>query len=96
MKYIDFNSYKKIQKELEDIARKKNADYSSDGLIEFGIHGILARMNDKFSRIKNLYFKGGKNGKVKDEKIEDSVLDLINYSIYFIMLQRGILIRNGN
>lgn len=77
-----------IFKEAVDIARKKNTDYSkdSDPFLNFrfspyvGVpveRGILVRICDKLSRISNLL---DQEAQVKDESIEDTLKDLINYS----------------
>lgn len=42
--------------------------------------GILVRMSDKIARLSNLVNPGHKLG-VKTESLEDSCLDLINYSV---------------
>lgn len=72
-----------------DIIKKKNSDYSGgeDGYKNFTKierlydipteYGFLTRMSDKLSRIENIF---DKKAKVKDETIEDTILDLINYS----------------
>ena len=73
---------------------KKNHDYSggenqSDPFLNFtrveklGItdtkRGFMVRMTDKISRLITFLDTG--EYKVADEKIEDTVLDLINYSV---------------
>ena len=74
--------------ECFDIAKRKNNDYGDDGILKFGIKGTVIRMNDKIDRLSNLVFKG-KEAEVKDEKIEDTLLDLVNYAIYSVMLVRN-------
>lgn len=70
------------------LIKLKNADYASSenpfrnfefaNLVGVPVdRGMLIRMTDKLARISNLLDK--KNA-VKDESIEDTVLDLINYS----------------
>lgn len=57
---------------------------------ELGIISALTRMTDKWNRIKALA-KGTEN-KVKDEAIEDTLLDLANYCIMTVIeleKQRG-------
>lgn len=73
-------------------SRKKNADYAGDSdpfgnfrLVEMlGIcsveTGILVRMTDKMARISNL-LKEGVTTQVKDESVDDTLIDLANYSI---------------
>jgi len=82
--------FKNIEKTFEtclDISKKKNNDYSKGEspfknfeLSEFmGVkpaRGILVRITDKLSRISNL-LEG--EYKVKDERIEDTINDAINY-----------------
>lgn len=41
-------------------------------------HALLSRMTEKLSRISNIV--NGKNIKVLDESVKDSLLDLANYS----------------
>lgn len=81
-----------------DIVRSKNHDYAGDEdpwknfrfaeLVEVGVaRAILVRLSDKLARISNLL---DKEAKVADEKIEDTVLDLINYAnILLVFLQDG-------
>jgi len=70
-----------------NIVKKKNADYavSSDPFLNFrnasvvGVspeRAILVRVMDKISRISNLI---DKDADVKDETIEDTIHDAINY-----------------
>lgn len=80
-------------KMVETVARK-NADYAGQGDDAFynftrievlGIasteQGFLTRMFDKFARITTFVKKGVLQ--VKDETIEDTLLDLANYAILF-------------
>lgn len=94
MTSIDYQAYQELQKEIEDLSRRKNHDYGSDSLISFGNYGILIRMSDKFDRLKSFY----KNGKleVEDEKLEDTLKDCINYAMYMILQERGTLIEKCN
>lgn len=75
-----------------EIARAKNADYtgsSEDPFANFravenlGIcsteQGFLTRMMDKFKRITSFVQKGVLQ--VKDESVEDTLMDLANYCI---------------
>lgn len=80
------------QKMIE-ITKAKNHDYSGfeedDPFANFKIvekagvasveQGFLTRMLDKFSRINSFVQQGTLS--VADEKIEDTLLDLANYSI---------------
>lgn len=78
-------------KEAHDLMSKKNSDYTSlsDNCLgnltgsEFvgvsTVKGILIRMMDKIKRIQAFDEKG--YCEVKDESIEDTIKDLINYSV---------------
>lgn len=62
---------------------KKNADYgnSADMSMEmFGAVAYAVRMSDKVNRIESLV---GKEAEVDDEKIEDTILDLVNYYVMY-------------
>lgn len=85
LKYFD-ETTAKLRKTLD----AKNQDYSGQSDNAFanfersqviGIDpttGILVRMLDKLSRVSNLIKV---EGKVKDESIQDTLLDLANYAI---------------
>ena len=74
-----------------DLMRRKNQDYSPDSngmgnLIECEIlgicpaeDGILIRMTDKISRIRNLMPHRGQGAQVKDESFLDTLRDLAVY-----------------
>ena len=77
------------------ISKAKNADYTGGGEDAFanftrveamGIctteQGFLTRMTDKMSRIAS-FVKNG-NLQVKDESVQDTLIDLANYSILML------------
>lgn len=79
---------------MMDITKAKNADYTGTCLDPFsnfatvedlGIcsteQGFLTRMTDKLKRIISFVQKGVLM--VKDESVEDTLLDLANYCILF-------------
>lgn len=73
--------FKEITNEMYEIFLAKNTDYGSsvsDTYKDFGLVSFLVRMQDKMNRLKTL---SKKEALVKDEKIEDTLLDLANYSI---------------
>jgi len=90
---LNFKEYDKIIKECSAISRLKNRDYGSDSLIRFGVKGIIVRMSDKMDRIVNLTMNDNK-AMVVDEKSEDTLKDMINYSVYAIMILRKRLVNN--
>lgn len=77
--------HKEILDMMHDIYLRKNADYGdsfAEQFKEYGFLSALIRMDDKMRRLKQL----SKNeAQVKDEKIEDTLLDLANYSVMAIM-----------
>ena len=85
---ILFSRYEvKPEKTLEkcfELGVKKNADYGDDNILRFGEKGLIVRISDKYSRVQNLLKKNSRS--VGDEKIEDTLEDIINYSTYGEML----------
>jgi hypothetical protein len=86
--------YYEIIEECKKIAEAKNKDYTGNKdplynlkyIENFGIPswaGILARITDKWTRFETLV----KNNDVaiKDENIEDTIKDMINYLIFFLV-----------
>ena len=76
-----------VVSELRTVLIKKNKDYD-DSAFQSPIlnptttaeSGILTRMSDKVSRIRNLL----QNPASVDESLEDSILDLAGYCVLFL------------
>lgn len=67
--------------------RKKNADYGNafeKSMDEDGLLVAKIRIGDKIRRINSLIKNNGE-GQVKDEKLEDTYLDLANYCVMTIL-----------
>lgn len=72
--------------ELTNTYRKKNADYGnsfSRAVEKYGLVSALTRISDKFNRLESLILH--KEQEVKDESIQDTLLDLANYCIMTVM-----------
>lgn len=73
--------FKYLTEDLYKVYEAKNADYGSsvtDTYNRFGDISFLVRITDKYNRICTLMEK---EAKVKDETIDDTIQDLINYLI---------------
>jgi len=75
--------FKNIQNEGLNLFIKKNKDYG-DAFAQYGVIGVLMRMEDKMKR----YMSITKNGinLVNDETLRDTLIDLHNYSTMALML----------
>lgn len=83
MSYNRVQKFEEITTSMLDLYKRKNADYGNSvakTFDEWGLVSFLVRMEDKMNRVINLTQKQGE-AKVADEKIEDTILDLANYSI---------------
>lgn len=91
--YVQFHA--ECCERMTEITKQKNADYtgaSDDPFKNFKLvndfgcvtteQGFFTRMCDKMSRISSFIEKG--ELLVKDESVEDSLLDLANYCILFM------------
>jgi hypothetical protein len=70
--------------ELNEIYKKKNADYGNsfgNMFKKLGIISAITRIGDKYNRLENLCSKSPEEIKVKDENIKDTLMDLANYAI---------------
>ena len=79
--------YQYILSNLEDTYKKKNSDYGNsvgDTYQKFGDISFLTRITDKYNRILSLADKG-ETGQVKDEALEDTILDLANYCLLWLV-----------
>ena len=52
------------------------------GITDTITQGIMVRISDKFMRLASLTINPKQNAAVKDEKVEDTICDTINYLIY--------------
>lgn len=72
----------KLCNEMHDLYIRKNNDYGDvfhDGFVEEGLAMVRIRLGDKFRRFQTL--SRNKEQMVKDESIEDTLMDLANYAI---------------
>ena len=79
------DDFLRITNQMHDIYIKKNHDYGNSfdkSMDEFGIASAIIRMNDKLERLKTL---SKKESMVKDESVQDTLLDLANYAIMTVM-----------
>lgn len=87
MKQYDAQSFeqdiRKILNDLGDVLVAKNQDYGNSvekSIDKWGLPSLAQRIEDKYNRFENLIRNGGE-GKVQDEKLEDTLLDLAGYAI---------------
>lgn len=66
---------------------RKQQDYGSRNISDFGELGVLVRTNDKVQRIRNLL---GQTNAPSNESIEDSWLDLANYGIIGYLVHKDL------
>lgn len=74
--------FKELTEKAADTYRRKNADYG-DSFVKVRNKfpdSVLVRLNDKLNRLEVLMGKK-KKAEVKDESIEDTLLDLANYAL---------------
>ena len=79
--------YQCIINNLEDTYKRKNSDYGNsvgDTYEKFGDISFLTRITDKYNRILSLADKGEAR-EVKDEALEDTILDLANYCLLWLV-----------
>ena len=74
--------HKNICDSLNDLYKAKNEDYGDSfgkSYKEYGLTMSCIRLEDKLNRLKSLNKNG--NAQVKDESIQDTLMDLANYAI---------------
>lgn len=79
--------YNEILEELRKTYEAKNADYGDsvgDTYNKFGDVSFLTRITDKYNRILSLADRG-ECGQVKDESLNDTILDMANYCILWVI-----------
>lgn len=74
-----------ICEELNEIYARKNHDYGDSfgkGYAEYGMVMAVIRLEDKLNRLKSLIKA---ESLVKDESINDTLMDLANYAIMTVI-----------
>lgn len=82
----DYYKYSTIIKRMDDTHTRKNNDYGDaayQGYKKYGDYYFLVQLHNKMSRLESLTV-GRKTQMVKDESIDDTLLDLANYAIMFL------------
>lgn len=72
---------------MSDTYRAKNSDYGDsvgDTYNKFGDISFLVRISDKYNRLVSLT-NNEQNQQVQDEKLEDTILDLANYCVLWLI-----------
>jgi hypothetical protein len=78
-----------ITNELTAILLKKQQDYGSFNIAHApggAMNGLRVRMHDKLARLNNLVDTGNTPNY---ESVEDTLIDLANYAIIGLLVQRG-------
>ena len=65
---------------------KKQRDYGAENIAKFGLNGLVIRIHDKVARLENLIKK---NSNPSNESLQDTLLDIIGYSIIAIKWING-------
>ena len=75
-----------VATQIANTVISKQHDYGHDNILGFGDKGLVVRMWDKVSRLKNLIWIG--NGIAKHEPIQDTFTDIAGYAIIGLMLEK--------
>lgn len=81
----DKELHREILEQIHDIYVKKNADYGNSFSEQFETYGLLSaliRLDDKMRRLKQL---SRNEAQVKNESIEDTLIDLAGYCVLTLM-----------
>ena len=73
---------------LNKLYAEKNHDYGNsfgETYQKLGIISALTRISDKYTRLISLATKPEEERKVKDESIQDTLLDMANYCIMTVI-----------
>lgn len=77
--------FRAVQNEGYSLFVRKNKDYG-DAFTQYGVVGCLVRIGDKLSRLQSV--TRNSVSYVEDERLEDTLLDLMNYAAIAVALKR--------
>lgn len=82
----EYYKYSNILKRMDDTHTRKNNDYGDaayQGYKKFGPAYFLVQLHNKLSRLESLTINN-KTQMVKDESIDDTLLDMANYAVMYL------------
>jgi hypothetical protein len=79
--------FEKICKECQQLAEEKNNLYGGLAISTLGGKGLFVRIWDKVNRLKSLIWE--EKDDTPDEKVKDTLMDLINYAVFTILVKEG-------
>ena len=97
MNEIEFDNFDIVLKKCKELGIIKNEQYGVKNLLIFDGFGILTRMNDKVARLNSLLHESGNELSILEKKakesVNDTLLDLINYSVYLYLYKNNMLLK---
>ena len=87
---IELKIHEDLCNEIHELYMNKNADYGDSfrKVREKIPNAILVRLNDKMNRLESLMNKSEDEQKVKDESINDTLMDIANYALLELVERR--------
>jgi len=88
-------AFREILDRMYNLHLAKNADYSPNNVLGYGIIGVATRLWDKVSRLMNLVGFNTATGEFtapkepRNESIDDTLLDLAVYAVIGLILRQG-------
>lgn len=85
-----YDHHEQLCKDINDLYRRKNADYGDSfgkSVRKRGITAAMVRLDDKWNRIDALTTPAGGHSQkpqVKDETVRDTLMDMANYLLMLI------------
>jgi dUTP pyrophosphatase len=76
-----FDNFDRVLDAARDLFQQKSRAYGVANIAQSGEEGVLIRMSDKFARIRNKDIPG--------ESVDDTLIDVINYSAILLLLRAG-------
>lgn len=71
-----------------EIFKKKQASYGPGNISEFGLKGVIIRMNDKMKRLIKIGYHGDPNP-LGDETLDDTLTDMADYAVIAMVVRAG-------
>jgi hypothetical protein len=81
-----FDAFDQESENCSELFARKQMDYGPFNISNFGLIGVIIRMNDKFERLKNLVFSGKEP---QNESILDTLRDVSIYAKIAVLVEQG-------